>query len=104
VLINVAANIDPTKNMKGCEDFMLTVLHAHVVSAAKVILKTTQFENASDLAKEIVVRYTSFHPDIKETVQDKVHLYAQQVLNLLLLWHAFNIAIKEGDGERVLTY
>jgi len=54
--------------MKGCEDFMLTVLHAHVVSAAKVILKTTQFENASDLAKEIVVRYTSLHPDIRETV------------------------------------
>ena len=60
VLINCTANIDPTKNIKGCKDFMLTVLHAYVIAAAKKILLECEFENATDLAKEIVVCYTSF--------------------------------------------
>jgi len=34
-LIHCTANLDPTKNMKGCEDFLTTVLYAHVISAAK---------------------------------------------------------------------
>ena len=87
--------------MKGFEDFLLTVLHAHVISAAKEILSEVQFENVTDFAKEIVVKYVNFDPDVKESVQDTVNLYALQVLNLWLIL-IFTDAIKEGDGNRVL--
>ena len=62
------------------------------------------YDNVFTLAKEIIVRFVSFDPDIKGTSQDKVYQYALQVLNLGLLWHAFNDSIKEGDGNRILTY
>ena len=92
--------------MKGCEDFLLTVLYSHVICAAKEILSENndQYNNATSLAKEIVVRFISFDPDIKDAAQDKVQQYALQVLNLCLLWHGFNDALKEGDGNRILTY
>jgi len=92
--------------MKGCEDFLLAVLHSHVISAAKEILSegSDQYSNVESLAKEIVVRFISFDPDINDTTGDQVHQYALQVLNLGLLWHGFNDAIKEGDGNRILTY
>ena len=37
-------------------------------------------------------------------ITDKVFLYALQVLNLGLLWHGFNDSIREGDGDRIMTY
>ena len=92
--------------MKGCEDFLTTVLCAHVICAAKEILSEghDRYNDVTSLAKEIVVRFVSFDPDIKGTSQDKVHQYALQVLNLGLLWHGFNDSTKEGDGNRILTY
>ena len=97
-------NTDPSKNMKACEDFMLIVLHSHTVAASKHILSTMQFEKVQDLAKEIVVRYIYFDPNVKVKTKDKKYLYGMQVLTLTLLWHGFNDAIREGDGDRVLTY
>ena len=90
--------------MKGYEDFFLTVLHAHIICAAKKIMSKSNFENVIDLAREIAVQYTSFDPNIQKTVNDKVYLYALQVLNLGLLWHGFNDAVQEGDGHRILIY
>ena len=104
ILINCAANLDPTKNMKGCEDFLYTVLCSHIICAAKTILSKSHYDSVTDLAREIIVQYISFDPDIKEKIRDKVKLYALQVLNLGLLWHAFNDAVKEGDGNRILIY
>lgn len=90
--------------MKGCEDYLLIALHAHVVAAAKDILSTTQFDSVEGLAREIVVRFVVFEPDVNVRVNDRVHLYALQVLNLGLLWHGFNDSIQEGDGNRIMTY
>jgi len=90
--------------MKGCEDYFLLALHAHVVTAAKKILSTMQYSSVKDLAKEIVVQFIAFHPDVNLRITDKVFLYALQVLNLGLLWHGFNDSIREGDGDRILTY
>ena len=90
--------------MKGCEDFLLIVLHSHVVAAAKQLLSKAEFNKVEDLAKEIVVQFTAFGPDVKVKVNDQVQLYAHQVLNLGLVWHGFSDAIKEGDGDRILTY
>ena len=63
-----------------------------------------QFEKVQDLAKEIVVRYVYFDPNVKVTTKDKKYLYGMQVLTLTLLWHGFNDAIREADGDHVLTY
>ena len=104
VLINFQAKVDPEKCMKGFEDYLLIALHAHVVAAAKEILSDAQFDSVKDLAREIVVRFIVFEPDVNIRVNDKVHLYALQVLNLALLWHGFNDSIREGDGDRIMTY
>ena len=89
--------------MKGFEDFLLTVLHAHVISAAKEILSEVQFENVTDLAKEIVVKYVNFDPDVKESVQDTVHLHiCITSTQTKFIMAYFTDAIKEGDGNRVL--
>ena len=104
VLINFRVKVDPDKSMKGFEDYFLIALHAHVVAAAKEILLTTQFDSVMELAKEIVVRFVCFDPDVNVRVNDTVHLYALQVLNLGLLWYGFIDSIREGDGDRILTY
>ena len=104
-LIHCTANLDPTKNMKGCEDFLNTVLHAHVVSTAKEILSddSVSYTDVTALSREIIVRFLSFDPDVREKSQDKLRCYALQVLHLGLLWYGFNDAIKEGDGNRIFN-
>ena len=105
ILLNNAATLDPAKNVKACEDFLLTVLHAYVVAAAKQLLSTGEkYEKVDELACAIVNTYLSFDPDAKRSAKDKKLLYSNEVLNLGLLWHAFNDSIKEGDGDRVLMY
>ena len=79
-LINYSVNTDLSKNMKACENLMLIVLHSHTISASKSILSTMQFEKVQDLAKEIVVRYIYFDPNVKVTTKDKKYLYGMQVL------------------------
>ena len=90
--------------MKACEDFLTIALHAHVVAAGKSLLSARQYDKVQDLAREIVVQYVYFDPDVKILTEDKKYLYGMQVLTLTLLWHGFNDAICEGDGDRVMTY
>ena len=65
-LIHCTTNLDPTKNMRGCEDSLTTVLHAHVISAAKEILsdETVCYTDVTALSREIVTRFLSFDPDV----------------------------------------
>ena len=64
-------------------------------------------ESVTDLAKMIVVNYVRL-PRIDdqdtEKCDDGVYLYAIELLSLGLLRHAFDDAIREGDGERRLLY
>jgi len=55
VLVNFAAKVNPDKCIKGCEKFLLMVLHAHVVAAGKEILSATPYNSVENLAKEIAV-------------------------------------------------
>ena len=103
-LINFQAKVDPEKNMKGCEDFLLIAVHAHVVAAAKQLLSTIEFGSVEAIAKEILIQFIAFEPDVKIYESDKVRLYATQVLTLGLLWHGFNDALREGDGDRIMIY
>ncbi len=98
---------DPEKNMNAAEDFMLLLLHTHVVAGAKMMQSINPTETVADLAKLIVVNYVRL-PRIDdhatEKCDDRVHLYAVEVLSLGLLWHGFHDAIREGDGDRILRY
>ena len=40
--------------MKGCEDYLLIALHAHVVAAAKEILSTTQYDSVQNRLKKLL--------------------------------------------------
>ena len=104
VLLNCAASLDPEVNMKGCEDFLMIILHAHVNVAAEKLLSRGSYRKVEDLAKAILENFVFFDPDKKISREDKVHLYASQLMTLLLLWHAFDDAVKEGDGDRVVEY
>lgn len=75
-----------------------------MTAAAKSILSEKQFDKVEDLAKEIVVKYIFLHPDDKVVTKDKKYLYALQVLTLTFLWHGFNDAVHEGDGDRLMMY
>ena len=111
-LINrTAVPSDPEKNMNAAEDFMLLLLHAHVVQAGKVLQLQTanSYKSVFDLAESIVDKYvrlpkTSTTTQSADQCQDGVYVYATELLSLGLLWHGFHDAIKEGDRERILRY
>lgn len=98
----------PEKNMNSAEDFMLLALHAHIVSAAKVIQDLHPTQSVTELAHLIVTNFMRL-PKVDDaedlsTSKDGVHLYATELLTLGLIWHGYHDAIKEGDGERMLRY
>ena len=56
-----------------------------------------------ELAKKIVERFVQLPSESSGGVEnDRVHVYAKEMLTLGLLWHGFHDAIKEGDGDRIL--
>lgn len=61
-------------------------------------------ESAQALAKEIIVHFLYLDPNVKVNNCDKKCLYVMQVLTLGLIWHGFDDAVREGDGDSVLTY
>lgn len=88
---------------------MLIVLHAHIIAAANVIqsLNATVTDDVKELAKVIVTNYVRL-PRIDgqeaETSEDKVYIYATELLSLGLLWHSFHDSVREADGDRILRY
>ena len=110
LLHRTAVPIDPGKNMKAAEDFLLLVLHAHIVAAAKGLLHSESFSGSSpsplDVARAIVDTHlllpTSSQHLSSDASTDGVTLYARELITLSLLWHCFHDATKEADGERIL--
>jgi len=96
--------------MKTAEDFLLVVLHSHVIAAAKTILSdTATINDFTEVSKSIVDRYVHLsvpsqcsEESVDSSNADKVTLYAMKVLTLGLLWHNFHDATKEGDGNRII--
>lgn len=96
--------------MNAAEDFLLLLLHTHVVAAADAIqANITSVESVAELARLIVVNYLLLPQDDKgfddaSVCGDEVYLYATELLTMALLWHGFHDSIREGDGERILRY
>ena len=110
LLNRTAVPLDPSDNMKAAEDFLLVVLHSHIVAAAKAVLDESEaIDDVLSLSKTIVENYITITlpsssankpPSVK--CLDKINMYATEVLTLGLLWHSFHDAIKEGDGDRII--
>lgn len=90
--------------MNAAEDFMLLILHAHVIAAAKAIKLQYPTATVVELANTIVAKYVGLQGTEVDHCDDKILMYATEVLSLGLLWHGFHDSSREGDGERLLRY
>ena len=108
-LINRSAvPLDPQDNTKAAEDFLLLLLHAHVIEAQNIISSVFQSESVMCIAKAIVYNYILLSPindkSEKPSNPDQVHLYAKELLTLSLIWHGFHDSNKHADGDRIYRY
>ena len=72
VLLNNASALDPAKNLRDCEDFLLIVLHSHTVAAGKALLsEDKQYKNVTELAIALVNTFCNFDLDVKDASNDK---------------------------------
>ena len=115
----------PKNNMKAAEDYLEVTLCAHVVTAAKQMMKTLNVLDCKAVAKAVVEKFvkiclpstekTSYPPNndsvddciddgLDNNVDDSVYSYATDFLTLGLLWHGYHDAVRTGDGNRIMTY
>ena len=86
--------------MNAAEDFLLLLLHAHVVAAAEVMQSVHPSDLVAELADSILENFVRSQQDINENkYEDKVFVYSMEVLSLGLHWHGLHDAVREGDGE-----
>lgn len=94
--------------MKAAEDFLTVVVHAFTVAAGEAIQAISNRRCVQDLARAVVDSFVSldlFTGHSQTTAAtDGVQAYAKEVLTLGMIWWGFHDAIREGDGERVITY
>ena len=118
---------DPEKNMNAAEDFMLLLVHAHVVAAARAIPEPCR--SVSELAQSVLSMFAQIPLLSEDSTSDSkqkdgaktpaksveseqkndhkvdgVHVYATELLTPSLIWHGFHDATREGDGDRILRY
>ena len=100
----------PKYNMKNTEDFLETVLNAHILTAAKQLISADNLPiDCNVVAKAFVEKFVkislpSDEPSSSPPCHDFVQVYATDFLTIALLSHGFHDAIREGDGNRILTY
>ena len=98
---------EPKHNMKATEDFLCVVLFSHIIAAADVCMDQLSSDNCNEIAKVLVKQFVKINLQEQETSTgpgDSVYAYATDLLSTCLLWHGFHDAIREGDGERIMTY
>ena len=110
---------DPKHNMKNTEDFLETVVFAHITAAANEIIASNDNSLISchELSKRIVSQFVNINVPSSEdtsdaenaattenTINDSVYLYAVDLLTMGLFWYAYRDAIREGDGDRIMRH
>ena len=96
---------DPADNIKAVDDFLLVVMHAHIIAACEAVLKERSINSVSELAKFVVAAFTMLQKgNTVSKTSDGVFVCACDILTLGLLWLGFHDATQEGDGERVMMY
>ena len=91
--------------MKAAEDFLLVVLHAHIIAASEEILSEIPITSVDELSHSVLDSFVNLRlGDDEVNTDDGVLIYARELLTLGLFWMGFHDAIREGDGERVTMY
>ena len=91
--------------MKAAEDFLEVVVKAHIVAAANSISEHMAIASVHDMATQIVKSFIKLRiGEANLGICDGVYLYASDLLTLGMIWMGFHDAIREGDGDRVMTY
>ena len=110
---------DPKNNMNAAEAFFEDALASHILAAACSILGFSTagelfsleempptFAGVTKLTDDIVARFTDLESiGTLATTQhaDEVQQCATDTLTIGLLWHTYHDAVKEGNGEMVIT-
>ena len=105
---------DPKHNMKATEDFLETVLFAHITAAAEELVgrENNSLISFHELCKKVVSDFVKVTvpcndtntPSPENEMQDAVHMYAVNFFTMGLFWYAYRDAIREGDGDRIVRY
>ena len=91
--------------MKAAEDFLLVVLHAHIIAASEEFLSKIPITSVDELSHSVLDSFVNLRlGDDEVNTDDGVFIYARELLTLGLFWMGFHDAIREGDGERVTMY
>ena len=70
-LVNhTAVPSDPEDGVKAAEDFLLLVLHAHIVAAARLLLSLNPTDSVAYLAKSVVATFVDFGLTESHTTKD----------------------------------
>ena len=90
----------PDQNMKAAEDFLEVVVNAHIVAAANSISEHMVTASVHDMAAQIVKCFIKLRiGEANLGICDGADL-----LTLGMIWMGFHDAIREGDGDGVMTY
>ena len=99
---------EPKQKTKASKDFLLMVLHAHIIEAAKVCCETQDTDDCLICAKKVVSKFVNVRIASSEASdinsRDMAYNYASDLLTLGLLWHGLHDTIREGDGNKILLY
>lgn len=111
--------------MKAAEDFLLVVLHGHIVAAAETLLKdNNEVSSVHELSAKMVSKFVKLWSNSNnsrsskpadstcddliqpaaDACSDGIFTYASSILTLGLLWMAFYDSKREGDGKKIIMY
>lgn len=103
----MALKADFAHNVKATEDFLLVVLHAYVVAAARTCMgngavPASVLHTSENIVSKWVKISLSDTEQSEEDITDMVFNHSTDFLTLSLLWYGYHDSIKEGDGNRIL--
>ena len=116
---------EPSKNVDAFEDFIETLLHAHILCAAMESFGMTSINDIPQgstlfpeglvnmsmerrqqailqAAQVIAESFVDINFSKPKDTKDCIHNYSCDVITLGLLLDELNDAIKDGDGDRIL--
>lgn len=116
----------PLDKFDACEEFLVLVVHCHILVAAMTMLGMTSLDGTpkgeydlkgnsikelpeadrekllNKIVNDLLNNYINFsYNDPHDPSPDKVEAYAKQLLSIGCFYLEFKDGIKEGDGQRV---
>ena len=84
--------------MKAAEDFLLVVLHDHIIAASEEILSKITITSVDELSHSVLDSFVNLKlGDDEVNTDDGVFVYARELLTLGLFWMGFHDTIREGE-------